>query len=307
MTANVDGMIRAGVEAYKKGDKAEARALLERAIELDDHNEMAWLWLSAVVSNQDEQRTCLENVLILNPENTRAREGLKSLGVDPDMVAPPPEETSAFVDDYQVPSSSSSMEFAAEELSSDEYDNWMDNLGIGAQPEAAESASPFTETDFGDDSFEFDSGFFKQEEEPISSTPAFDFGEFNSEEFATIDSDPQPASTAQDDYLSVDALFEEDDAASVMGAGIDEDLASYVDDELLSPVPERSSVPAGAVSMPEDDVDIFALFSRIPPEIEATRLPGTRVGANAMSYVMLVILIVLNLGAIGLLVMQVMS
>jgi len=79
MTANVDGMIRAGVEAYKKGNKDEARTLLERAIEIDDHNEMAWLWLSAVVSNKDEQRTCLENVLVINPSNERARQGLQSL------------------------------------------------------------------------------------------------------------------------------------------------------------------------------------------------------------------------------------
>jgi tetratricopeptide (TPR) repeat protein len=313
MTANVDGMIRAGVEAYKKGDKAEARTLLERAIELDDHNEMAWLWLSAVVSNQDEQRTCLENVLVINPRNERAREGLKSLGVDPDMVAPPPEPSGsapAFVDDYQVPSSSASTDYGGQEPSGDDYDSWVDNLGIGTSDQASQpqSASPFTETDFAaDEGYDFDDSLF--DDSPTtsaeSSAPAFDFGDFNSEEFDTIDPDPAPPAAptpAQDNFLDVDALFEDDDAAAVIGDSIDEDLASYVDDELLSPVSER---PARSAPMPDDDVDIAALFSRIPMEIEATRLPGTRVGATPMSYVMLAILVLMNIGAIGLLVMQV--
>src|SRR5688572_6058618 len=89
MPANVDAMVRAGAEAYKAGKKAEARTLLERAIELDGYNESAWLWLSAVVDSKEEQQTCLENVLTINPANERARQGLKSLGINPDSVAKP--------------------------------------------------------------------------------------------------------------------------------------------------------------------------------------------------------------------------
>ncbi|MCA9911742.1 MAG: hypothetical protein KC496_00270, partial [Anaerolineae bacterium] len=152
MTANVDAMIRAGVEAYKKGNKPEARALLERAIEIDDRNEMAWLWLSAVVSTQEDQRVCLENVLVINPDNDRARQGLRSLGVDPDTVAPAASESApAFVDDYQVPSSSASMDYTGEEPSDEDYDSWVDNLGIGSSSAASgtPSTQPFADVEYG--------------------------------------------------------------------------------------------------------------------------------------------------------------
>jgi tetratricopeptide (TPR) repeat protein len=79
MPANVDGMVREGISAYRAGRKDEARALLLRAVEIDQYNEQAWLWLSAVVESVDEQRTCLENVLTINPNNDRAKQGLNML------------------------------------------------------------------------------------------------------------------------------------------------------------------------------------------------------------------------------------
>jgi hypothetical protein len=79
MPANVDGMVREGVSAYRAGRKEEARTLLMRAVEIDQYNEQAWLWLSAVVESVDEQRTCLENVLTINPGNERAKQGMQML------------------------------------------------------------------------------------------------------------------------------------------------------------------------------------------------------------------------------------
>src|SRR6185369_15363450 len=79
MPANVDGMVREGISAYRAGRKDEARALLLRAVEIDQFNEQAWLWLSAVVESVDEQRTCLENVLTINPGNDRAKQGMQML------------------------------------------------------------------------------------------------------------------------------------------------------------------------------------------------------------------------------------
>jgi hypothetical protein len=46
---------------------------------MDDQNETAWLWLSACVDSVEEQRICLENVLLLNPNNAKARRGLDAL------------------------------------------------------------------------------------------------------------------------------------------------------------------------------------------------------------------------------------
>jgi tetratricopeptide (TPR) repeat protein len=66
-----------GIAAARAGRRSEARALLMRVVERDERNEQAWLWLSGVVDEPAEVQTCLENVLELNPGNTRARQGLE--------------------------------------------------------------------------------------------------------------------------------------------------------------------------------------------------------------------------------------
>src|SRR5690242_14876038 len=79
MSANVDAMVNEGVNAFKAGRKEEARTLLLKATELDQYNEQAWLWLSGLMDTPDDQRTCLENVLAINPNNERAKQGLSYL------------------------------------------------------------------------------------------------------------------------------------------------------------------------------------------------------------------------------------
>src|SRR5512134_369990 len=79
MSANIEAMVREGVNAYKSGRKEEARALLLKATELDQLNEQAWLWLSGLMDSVEDQRTCLENVLAINPNNERAKQGLSYL------------------------------------------------------------------------------------------------------------------------------------------------------------------------------------------------------------------------------------
>jgi hypothetical protein len=68
------------VALAKAGQRTEAFNLLLDVVELDQHNELAWLWLSTVTDNLDDQRICLENILTINPDNTVARERLAILG-----------------------------------------------------------------------------------------------------------------------------------------------------------------------------------------------------------------------------------
>jgi hypothetical protein len=70
------------VESAKAGQRAEAYNLFLDVIELDRHNELAWLWLSTVTDNLEDQRVCLENVLSINPENSAARERLTALAAN---------------------------------------------------------------------------------------------------------------------------------------------------------------------------------------------------------------------------------
>lgn len=68
-----------GALALTRGDKERGRELLLRVVEANEEIEEAWLWLSGAVDDPDDQRTALENVLALNPQNQYARHGLDVL------------------------------------------------------------------------------------------------------------------------------------------------------------------------------------------------------------------------------------
>ncbi len=89
---NVDGMVQEAIAAIKAGRKEDAKNLLMKAVDLDQANEQAWLWLSGCVDTPEEQQICLENVLAINPSNQKARKGLdailKKTGGQPTPPAP---------------------------------------------------------------------------------------------------------------------------------------------------------------------------------------------------------------------------
>ncbi len=69
-------LLQQGIGAAKAGRRDEARQLLKRVVSVDKRNEHAWLWLSAVLDDPTQQRTCLEYVLRINPDNKQAQQGL---------------------------------------------------------------------------------------------------------------------------------------------------------------------------------------------------------------------------------------
>ena len=79
MTTQTAELLRQGIAAAKSGLRSQARELLMQVVDLDDHNEAAWLWLSGVVDDPSDQLVCLENVLIINPDNLAAARGLQHL------------------------------------------------------------------------------------------------------------------------------------------------------------------------------------------------------------------------------------
>src|SRR5215218_657219 len=74
---DVARLLHEGQSAARRGDRAMARALLTQLVEQDPRNEEAWMWLSGVVADPDEQQICLENALVINPDNAHARKGLE--------------------------------------------------------------------------------------------------------------------------------------------------------------------------------------------------------------------------------------
>jgi hypothetical protein len=84
MTDQTQFLMNQAVLAIKAGDLAGGRKLLESVLETDPNNENAWLWMSAAVTTDVERRHCLEQILILNPDNTQAKRGLEKLGGTPE-------------------------------------------------------------------------------------------------------------------------------------------------------------------------------------------------------------------------------
>ncbi len=69
-------LLQGGIAAAKAKRKAEARTTFERVLVLDPQNISAWLWLSGLVEDVEEQERCLEQVVALDPNHAAARKGL---------------------------------------------------------------------------------------------------------------------------------------------------------------------------------------------------------------------------------------
>ncbi len=319
MSANVEAMVREGVAAFKEGRSEEARVLLSKAVELDQYNEQAWLWLSGVVEAPDDQRVCLENVLAINPLNERAKKGLAHLnGQSVDFAPPKPParqiETSV---EWDSPSDSKPRPAPTAAnpgtLSDEEYDNWVTglNLPAGSPVAAADgTTSPFTDVNFD----EFDNGPFGSVSPNTGVPPAprrmFEFGT------------PPPALNTQEEIDAINlaaapsakerkrASRESRRASAEMKRANAESSIKKTSADLFIPDPDDRDYTLFNDIDPDADGEPMeagegALFSIIPLEIRATRVPGTRERLPLIGMLMLVALIVFNIGALGVLVRDV--
>ncbi len=79
MDSRLAEMLYQGALALQQGDKGRARELLLQVVETDENIPDAWLWLSGAMDDPEDQRTALENVLALSPDNPYAIHGLRVL------------------------------------------------------------------------------------------------------------------------------------------------------------------------------------------------------------------------------------
>ncbi len=315
MTANVDAMVKEGIRAYRAGKKDEARTLWEKATEMDQFNEQAWLWLSAVVETEEDQRTCLENVLFINPNSEAAQKGLAAL----DGKAKKAAASSA------LPTSSASSAFAGQEPSTSEYDDWVTNLPLANEggSSGAATSKPFsTDIDlFDEDAFSdpFGTDFSSQVAETGTPTTA-----------ASVRAAFAPDAADDTDEDIFGNPFGGDDLASgpfsagALDFDLDEEAASAPARSAAPVLPSRPSPispasprstptrsPSGGESRyyagddvaPEDELDPGEYFNMIPKAIKATHLPGLRETYPPLVIIGLVLLVVLNLAALGMLVL----
>ena len=69
-------LTRASIALAQLGYKVTARAYLKEATVLDPRNETAWMWSAGVAENAHQAVHCLRQVLAINPNNERAKQGL---------------------------------------------------------------------------------------------------------------------------------------------------------------------------------------------------------------------------------------
>ena len=77
--SNITALLNAGIAAAKSNQRVKAGDLLKRAIQQDQNNVRAWLWLSSVVDDLAEQENCLKKILSIDPNHQAAQNGLKAL------------------------------------------------------------------------------------------------------------------------------------------------------------------------------------------------------------------------------------
>ena len=83
---DIQNLLRTGIQAAQSGNKAAARRILAQVVEQEPDSELAWIWMASVVDTATERQACLQRVLEINPNNSRARQALDQL----QRMTPPP-------------------------------------------------------------------------------------------------------------------------------------------------------------------------------------------------------------------------
>ena len=72
----INHWLQQGVAAAKAGQIEQARFLLLDVVEQQQTNEVAWYWLYQVFNAVEDRRVCLENLILINPNNMWAKQEL---------------------------------------------------------------------------------------------------------------------------------------------------------------------------------------------------------------------------------------
>ncbi|MFQ3568582.1 MAG: hypothetical protein SNJ59_16470 [Aggregatilineales bacterium] len=294
MAANVEAMVREGVKALKAGRKEEANVLLLKAVELDPYNEDAWLWLSGIVESPEDQRTCLENVLSINPNNARARSGLAYLdkiSASASSSTTPPAQPFVSVStsvEWQTPpetSSPSARWSPSQDPTALDYDDWVSSLNLAAPEPAAPTTSKMPFVGFEDNA-------------TLDEVSIFADGPFQVQPVAPAEPPATPFQFSKPPLSA--ALAENDPFAFATDLETEEQVSE------LSPFEAAIFKQAEQFSL-RDDIDRDrdgileesegALFGVIPASIRPTRLPGTRERAPLFLILAIIMMGMLNLGA----------
>jgi tetratricopeptide (TPR) repeat protein len=80
--------LQRAISLARAGEREQARELFLLIVAEDEQNELAWLWLSGLMERLDDQIIAVENALIINPDNERARRRLNELEAKRELSFP---------------------------------------------------------------------------------------------------------------------------------------------------------------------------------------------------------------------------
>src|SRR5205807_7865811 len=80
-------LLNDGVAAAKAGNRTQARHLIRQVVELEPHNDKAWLWLAGLAESPHEPVQFLEKVLQINPQHEKARTALRAAWIQAGIAA----------------------------------------------------------------------------------------------------------------------------------------------------------------------------------------------------------------------------
>ena len=81
--------LQSGINAFKSGQKEEARKFFIAAIKENPQNENVWGWMYQVANSDAERVECLKRAIAINPQNVKAKELLDKLTAPPPLTIPP--------------------------------------------------------------------------------------------------------------------------------------------------------------------------------------------------------------------------
>jgi len=102
-------LLQQGYVAYNNWDVDKARLLWRKAAVVNPANEEVWLALYNVTTDDDDRKVCLQNILVLNPDNADAEQRLRLIEnetqpADAQIIEPQPvAEPSSSVISENVP------------------------------------------------------------------------------------------------------------------------------------------------------------------------------------------------------------
>lgn len=258
-------ILQRAITAFKAGRKEEARTLFMDVVEQDQHNEQAWLYLSALVDTLEEQQICLENVLTVNPNHEKAKQGLETVlkkiaaqGGTPTPPEPPPApapaEPSTFGGSSSAPIGAEFADASGDSLFGDaptsdssafgsSFDGGIgSDFDFGAQSDSPDAGSSDAFGSFADDTGGSDDPFSWMAD---ASTPA---------------APPSPPADVDTPSTSVD--WGSDDQPAVYGSGQHIEEPDY--DQWMDDLPLGNSTPEQTVSVDPPD-SLFAAASSPSP------------------------------------------